>query len=266
MSKASKSSRATSQTWQDTVGSRPCWRGPVPVAAWPRPAASAAAPSLRRGITVREADGQESFVPLTPSTTGVRCEGAALDRDAWRRLLGFLELTCPNGSGTAYERVRERLVRFFRAKGVTHAEELADATFDRVARKLSGEKVIDIRNPIGYVLGVARLIWLESVKLEVARRHRLDHYDVVHTDAAEARETEQNSAILERCLGELSAEERALLLDYYQGRGQSRIERRQALVRNLGLNPGLLRTRVHRLRAQLGRRVHEVLAAQKLAG
>jgi DNA-directed RNA polymerase specialized sigma24 family protein len=185
-------------------------------------------------------------------------DGATLDRDAWSRLLAFLELTHADGPGTGYERVHDRLVRFFAGKGTTHAEELADATLDRVARKLSQGRAPDIRNPIGYVLGVARLVWLESVKLEVARRHRLDNYAATRPDAGELRQTELNVALLDRCLAELSTEERALLIHYYEGRGQARIETRQALVRNLGLNPGLLRTRVHRLRAQLGRRVSEL--------
>jgi DNA-directed RNA polymerase specialized sigma24 family protein len=184
----------------------------------------------------------------------------ALDGEAWARLLSFLALSQSQFPGAAYERVHERLVRFFRGKGSMHAEELADATFDRVACKLGREALAEVRNPIGYVLGVAKLIWLESVKLEVARRRRLDHYAALFTrdDDGDAHKLERDVALLDRCLAELPADQRLLLLNYYRGQGQARITRRQDLVRELRLNAGMLRTRVHRLRAQLERRVNQL--------
>jgi DNA-directed RNA polymerase specialized sigma24 family protein len=220
-----------------SIGSHPFLRGP----------SEGVAVALHRGVTLRARHD----------------DGEALDRDAWSRLLSFLAITQSVSPGVAYERVHERLVRFFRGKGSMHAEELADATFDRVAEKLGRETLVDVRNPVGYVLGVARLIWLEYVKLEMAQRRRLDHYAATcKGDEEEAATTERDVALLDHCLAELPDEQRTLLLHYYRGRGQARIARRQELVRELQLNPGLLRTRVHRLRAQLERRVNELRAAE----
>jgi DNA-directed RNA polymerase specialized sigma24 family protein len=230
----------------------PCLRAPL--------ATATAAP--HHTIQIRTTGGRALTAGAAPAAHV--SDGEALDRDAWTRLLSFLEIIQPGSSAAAYERTRERLVRFFKTKGSTHAEELADAALDRVARKLSRDAIVDIRNPMGYVLGVARLIWLERVKSEVSQRSRHGHYEAMRMiDADDSRELERNVAVLDHCLAELPSDERNLLLHYHQGRGQARIARRQELVQSLGLNPGLLRTRVHRLRAQLGRRVDELLSAHE---
>src|SRR5260370_28127819 len=57
---------------------------------------------------------------------------------AWRRLLSFLAKGDDN-EGPAYERTRSRLIEFFSSKGAINAEELADATLDRLPPKLSNE-------------------------------------------------------------------------------------------------------------------------------
>jgi DNA-directed RNA polymerase specialized sigma24 family protein len=56
---------------------------------------------------------------------------------------------------------------------------------------------------------------------------------------------------LDRCLGELPVETRDLVLRYYQGEGGGRVGDRRALAAQLGVAPGTLRIRLHRLRARL---------------
>jgi DNA-directed RNA polymerase specialized sigma24 family protein len=252
-------SNGTTGSQLRAIGTRPFFRGPAGVAA----------SSPHRELTIRTAGGRTLATVPAPAATAApaAAEGEALDQDAWTRLLSFLTGNRPERAGSVYGQLHDRLVRYFRSKGSTHAEELADATLDRVARKLSRETTLEIANPTGYVLGVARLIWLERVKLEVGQRHRLDNHEATRSDENddEKRERERQSALLERCLGELPAAEREMLLRYYEGRGQARIATRQALVAAGGLNPGLLRTRVCRLRAQLGRRVHALMAQQQAA-
>lgn len=177
---------------------------------------------------------------------------------AWRRLLAFVAEGRAD-QGAAYERVRARLVQFFAAKGELNAEELADATFDRLVHKLTDELVAEVRSPIGYVLRFARFIHLERIKSEVVRRQRLEALPPEETDPAEQAWEERRHAarlaLLERCLGELPAAERALLVSYYTHDGRARIASRQKMSRELGINPALLRTRVSRLRVELDRRV-----------
>jgi hypothetical protein len=192
----------------------------------------------------------------------------AIERLGWERLLAFLAASDDGarGAGAAYEAVRERLVRFFRAKGAVAAEELADATFERVARKLAAdERLMDV-SP-AYVFGVARLIYRESLRKE--RTHRRGVERLAHTpegdDDGTSTTVEENMRVWQRLLDELAPADKSLLMSYYEGSGQPRIHRRQELVRHLGIKPGLLRARVHRLRLQLERRAAELQATDTLA-
>src|ERR1043166_9720615 len=57
-----------------------------------------------------------------------------------------------------YEPLRRALVKFFDWRGVWPADECADDTLDRLARKLEGTHVEDVQK---YVRGIARLVLLE---------------------------------------------------------------------------------------------------------
>src|SRR4051812_12035737 len=99
-------------------------------------------------------------VPVDPDRPGTAPDSADGHAAAWSRLLTFLT----NGAGdhgAAYERTRVRLMEFFRSKGALNAEDLADATFDRLAEKLEAEHLVTVQRPLGYVLRFARFIYLE---------------------------------------------------------------------------------------------------------
>jgi len=192
-----------------------------------------------------------------------RCNANELlvEQLGWERLLTFLSAGHDGDRGAAYEAVRERLVRFFRAKGATSSEELADNTFERVARKLaSDERLLDV-SP-AYVFGVARLIWRESLRRERTHRRGVERLSHVCDDDGTDTEAslDENMRVWKRLLDELAPADKHLLCAYYEGSGQPRIDRRQEMVRDLGIKPGLLRARVHRLRLQLERRAAELQA------
>ena len=187
---------------------------------------------------------------------------------AWHRLLRFLA----NGDAQAaavYEHARKRLLQFFAARGTMGGEELVDATFDRVAAKLSDEVAAQVRCPIGYVLRFAHFIHLEHIKSEITRHHRLAALQRDDADDVEnAREEwlrNERLVLVERCLDELAPVERTLLLSYYMCDGRSRIVSRQKMSRELGITPALLRTRVSRLLGALDRRVRALAEETALA-
>ena len=66
---------------------------------------------------------------------------------------------------------------------------------------------------------------------------------------------------LETCLAALSDDDRRLLLAYHAGRGVERIARRAQLALELGVEPGALRVRAHRLRVRFGVMVRAELSA-----
>jgi DNA-directed RNA polymerase specialized sigma24 family protein len=189
---------------------------------------------------------------------------------AWHRLLNFLANANSDAPEAAvYENARNRLLQFFAARGKREGEELADATFDRVVAKLSDEVVAQVRSPVGYMLRFAHFIYLEHIKSEIARHHRLAALQPDQVDSMEnAREEwlrNERLALVERCLDELAPAERGLLRAYYMHDGRSRIVSRQKMSRQLGITPALLRTRVSRLLDALGQRVRALAEEAALA-
>src|SRR5262245_37324305 len=69
-------------------------------------------------------------------------------------------------AGEVYEQIRRKLIKIFRHRGSRIPEELADATIDRVSRKV--QEIADTYegDPATYFYGVAQNIYLESLKRE----------------------------------------------------------------------------------------------------
>jgi DNA-directed RNA polymerase specialized sigma24 family protein len=156
----------------------------------------------------------------------------------------------PAQAAVHYEAMRGRLIRFFAWQGVLAAEDRADETIDRLARRLAEGEQIQASDPARYVHGVARNV-LREHRAREARDVR--HRSLWPRDALApppAPETPR-AACLERCLGQLGAEERHLVLEYYQGSGGERIAHRQGMAARLGLAVPALRVRMHRLRVRL---------------
>jgi DNA-directed RNA polymerase specialized sigma24 family protein len=142
----------------------------------------------------------------------------------------------PERAAAHYEAMRGRLIKFFSWQGVLAAEDCADETIDRLARRLAEGEQIKATDPARYVQGVAR---------NVLREHR----------ARQVRD------IRHRGLWPRDAEERRLVLDYYRGSGGERIAHRQDMADRLGLTVPALRVRMHRLRVRLEACVSGYLAA-----
>lgn len=167
-------------------------------------------------------------------------------------LEALLSLLCPDGDATAraeaYERARAKLVDVFQWRDLTDPGALADTTLDRVGKKAAEGLVLD-RSATAYLLGVAKLVALESGR-RAQREVALADPEVIPSPPAEA-EVELRASALEGCLAKLGAAERDLVLEYHRGEGRARIEGRQALARRLDTNLVHLRVKVFRLRAKL---------------
>jgi DNA-directed RNA polymerase specialized sigma24 family protein len=175
---------------------------------------------------------------------------------AWDRLLWQL---APDRACAArrYELLRAKLIRFFARRGCALPEDCADVTFDRVARRL--DEGVRVAETAVYLFGAARLValeqqrrasrpWAQLAILQDAERDR----DAVEREPGE-RESKRLFAagFLDSGLRALDAAARRLLIRYYEGDGASQRRARAALARDLGISAGVLRVRVHRLRARL---------------
>ncbi|MDX7140894.1 hypothetical protein SJ263_23805, partial [Enterobacter hormaechei] len=67
----------------------------------------------------------------------------------------------------------------------------------------------------------------------------------------ETEQTEREFECLDRCLGELTPANRALMLEYYRNDRRAKIDHRKELAAALGLAQNALRIRVHRIRTAL---------------
>lgn len=152
-------------------------------------------------------------------------------------------------AGEKYLAVRANLIRFFEWRGCPFPEDHADETFNRVARKVADGE--DIRNVSGYVMGVARLLVLEIIKSSSRQREALGEYQKSVSEVAEVPESESRIDCLQKCLQQLSSDNRELIVQYYQGDKREKIENRKKLGEHLGVAMNTLRMRAQRLREQL---------------
>jgi DNA-directed RNA polymerase specialized sigma24 family protein len=178
--------------------------------------------------------------------------------EAFGRLLDALD-SDRHRAGERYEELRRTLVRFFEWRGAPFPEEHADETFDRVSRKLGPS--LEIANIGGYCYEVARFVCLEALKGRDSRSVSIDSVGMpaIVAPALEPTEPASRLACLERCLGALPRENRALILEYYRDQGRVRIDRRKAMAERLGVPRETLANRAQRVRDRLEQCVSECL-------
>lgn len=148
--------------------------------------------------------------------------------------------------------MRRRLVAYFVRKRTRAPDELADETLNRVARRLEEEGAITDTPPARYCYIVARFVFLESVRREPIHSN-LASRTIAASDGPDtvAEQRERLLDQVDRCLQQLDANERTLILEYYQGEQRTKIEQRRKLAARLGLTPNALSIRACRIRARL---------------
>jgi DNA-directed RNA polymerase specialized sigma24 family protein len=167
-----------------------------------------------------------------------------LQPEEFEGLLGALH---PERSkaGDEYEKLRLRLVTFFRWEGCVAEEDWADEVINRVARRIGrGDRIESLT---AFVSGVARL-----VAKEAGRKQSREAPGLVEMPAPEsAPKAPEAEKCLDQCLGALDVGGRSLILKYYDGDASARIRTRQAMAAELGISLNSLRNRALRLRDRL---------------
>ena len=183
-----------------------------------------------------------------------------LTREGFESLLAMLH---PNReeAGVLYEGIRRRLIRLFEWRGCANAEELADETFNRVAKKSAEGLILQRSDPFAYFCGVAHHVFQEVLRREAREHKSLENGD---PSASATFEDEPDNRLdhLRECLRILEADQRHLLLRYHQD--DKRIRSRKELCDELGIPMNALRIRVHRLRKKVEACVQEKLRNQSL--
>ena len=157
-----------------------------------------------------------------------------------------------------YETARQKLIRFFEWNSVVCAEDWADETLNRVARRIDEGQNID--NLIAYIWGVARRVLKEAKKDSDRGPIPLEDAPTIPQEKTpEIINPDARQICFDRCLEELPPDSRNLILEYYQGEGAAKIKHRQDLADKLGIPLNALRIRVHRTRKTLEKCIAECL-------
>lgn len=156
-------------------------------------------------------------------------------------------------AGEKYEMIRRGLIAIFDYRGCVGSEDLADETIDRVARKVKEIKETYAGDPSRYFYGVGKKVHMEYLK----KKHFAELPTVL--EAPQPAEVETQYACLDKCLSRLTIHSRTLILQYYSGRKQAKIDSRRAILQVLNLKPSALRVRVFRIRQALEKCVRHCL-------
>jgi DNA-directed RNA polymerase specialized sigma24 family protein len=162
-------------------------------------------------------------------------------------------------AGSRYELLRRKLVRFFECRQTEPADEFADETINRVARRIDEGQLVD--NIAAYALGVARLLCKEITKHPNQKAVQWDETQPTPATLAPVTpDDEPRFNCFDACLDSLSSDSRALIMDYYQAERRAKIELRQKLADKLGIPLNALRIRAHRIRNGLKKCLDECLS------
>jgi DNA-directed RNA polymerase specialized sigma24 family protein len=170
-----------------------------------------------------------------------------LSREAFDRLLDALDPD-REAASRRYEGLRRRLIDLFAWEGTETPEELADETFNRLARRIASGVSFEGSTVERFAFGIARLLLLEDLRARRAREAALRELPArdPRLRAASTADQTQTTRLqqLDRCLDALPPESRDLIERYYASD-------RDTLARALGLTVNALRNRALRIRQQL---------------
>ncbi len=149
----------------------------------------------------------------------------------------------------------KNLLRYFEVRGINHSQSAVDEVINRLAKKLeSGEQINNINT---YALGVARLLTLE---LHKSPERKMSN-DLPELSVSPIKEEKTKHEIelerLDKCLDELTPENRELIKNYYQGERREKIENRKRMAERMGIPQNALRSRAVRLRQKLKIQIEE---------
>lgn len=154
----------------------------------------------------------------------------------------------PESAGRKYELIRDRLIMMFRARRCVFAEDLADATFERVARKLTQLNNEFTGDPARYFYGVAKKVFLEYQRELMSKRKKAGRMLPI---SGEDQDQENMLQQLDDALSAIPQSDRELILTYYTDSGRDKINHRRALAKQIGVGPNALRLRVFRIRREI---------------
>lgn len=212
------------------------------------------------GLCVCDARPEEAAKPV--NTVSPPKQKWTLTPEAFDRLLAWLD-DDRERAGLRYEEIRSLLIKNFRKHGCSAAEELADDTINRVARRLPDFVSTYVGEPARYFFGVAHHVHMEYLRrpesVPLPSRELPGRAVPVQPDLPE--EPAPEHLCLRRCMEKLPPRSRELIVQYYHGERQAKIRMRKELAERLGVRLENLRLRAQRIRVSLKRCVVECVGS-----
>ncbi len=152
-------------------------------------------------------------------------------------------------AGEEHELLRQKMREYFAARGSAIAEELADEAMNRLAKKnAEGEEIRDFYR---YSYGLARLIWMESLRRPENNSLPVDETTGLSFVSPDFLLTKEDNARYVFCIRQITDEERNLIIEYWDHEEELHYEARKQQAVRMGISPTALRIRVSRIRKKL---------------
>jgi len=118
-------------------------------------------------------------------------------------------------AGTKYLQLCRSLLRYFEVRGISGAEAAVDEVVNRLARKL--ESGVRLKNVNTYARGIARMLTLELRKSPEQKTS--NEIPAVSVSPVEEGHTDHSQELfcLNKCLKEIPAEKKEIIVGYYKG-------------------------------------------------
>ena len=173
-----------------------------------------------------------------------------ITQDQFEKTLAWLD-SDRDLAAQKYEAIRKSLIMILSWRGCRDAEDLADETVNRVMVKIDELAGSYKGDPALYFYGVARRLLLEYQRNERLREPLPEIVVDESRDKEQLERRELAHECLSRCLGRLPAGDGELIIEYYRGDKQLKIDHRKILADRIGMATNALRVKVHRIRAKL---------------
>ena len=168
-----------------------------------------------------------------------------INPEAFEKMLLWLDED-RDAAGRKYEAIRLRLIKIFDHRQCSNAEELSDIVFDRVLKKFDEDAVTDDSNPALYFYKIANNIYRERLRKPAAVE--------ISEDIAVEWDKEGFDPYyecLKKCLENLSAEHRKLIVNYYEEEKREKISYHKQMAESFGMKLNVLHLHAFRIRKRL---------------
>lgn len=176
--------------------------------------------------------------------------------EAWTKFLSLLDPD-QDKAGEKYEDIQRRLITFFECRRCLEAEHFADISLNRVIRRYFEGEVI--KNVMGYVYGVAKMVYLEYLAEQKNEQAMQEHLKRTEASAEGTSAPDDSLVCFDLCMAELPAEDWAFINQYYAETRRKKIDNRRLMAERLVISQNALVLRAFHIRKRLEKCISKCL-------